>query len=61
MRIITSTNVPSPCINDCCLNDADMCMGCFRLLEEILIWGDADSPTRLEILERVEWRKNCSK
>ncbi len=49
--------VPSPCVDNCCLNDEDICMGCFRSLQEILDWGEADSTARREILRRVEERK----
>ena len=50
--------VPSPCIDKCCLGDDDICMGCLRSLQEILLWADADSLTRLEILRRVAIRKS---
>ncbi|MGB5224908.1 MAG: DUF1289 domain-containing protein [Arenicellales bacterium] len=45
-------------MDHCCLGDDDICMGCFRSLQEILSWGDADSLTRLEILRQVAIRKN---
>jgi predicted Fe-S protein YdhL (DUF1289 family) len=53
--------VASPCIDACCLNDDDICMGCFRSLQEILDWGGAGSPARLEILRQVEERKRSEK
>jgi len=49
--------VVSPCVESCCLNEDDICMGCFRSLQEILDWGDADSMRRSEILRQVEERK----
>ena len=49
--------VASPCVDNCCLNEDDVCMGCFRSLQEILDWGGADTSTRLEVLGRVEGRK----
>jgi len=30
--------VASPCVRNCCLNAADICIGCFRHIEEILAW-----------------------
>ncbi len=51
------TPVPSPCVDRCCLNDNDVCMGCFRSLQEILDWGGADSQARLEILGLAAERK----
>ncbi|NIA02902.1 MAG: DUF1289 domain-containing protein [Planctomycetia bacterium] len=53
----SNTAVPSPCVDRCCLNDNDVCMGCFRSLQEILNWGGADSQTRLEILQIVDARR----
>ncbi len=53
--------VPSPCVDKCCLNDNDVCMGCFRSLQEILDWGGADSQARLEILGMAEERKKKGK
>ncbi len=53
----SKTTVASPCVDNCCLNDDDICMGCFRSLQEILDWGGADSQLRLEILRQVDERK----
>jgi predicted Fe-S protein YdhL (DUF1289 family) len=50
--------VLSPCIDIRCLGDDDICTGCLRSLQEILLWADADSLTRLEILRRVAIRKS---
>ncbi|WP_090499962.1 DUF1289 domain-containing protein [Pseudomonas borbori] len=36
----------SPCVRRCCLDDGDMCLGCGRLLGEILEWSDADDARR---------------
>jgi len=43
-------NVQSPCTRNCCLNENDICLGCFRSLSEILIWGQASSVERNAIL-----------
>jgi len=55
------TCVQSPCIDNCCLNDDDICLGCFRSLQETLDWGGADSHARLEILRSVDVRKRGEK
>lgn len=49
--------IPSPCVRNCCLDDKDLCLGCLRTLEEILIWGEADSFKRLQILDNCSARK----
>ena len=47
----------SPCLRTCCLNDKDICLGCFRSLPEILSWSKADAATRQQILLSAEQRK----
>lgn len=49
--------VQSPCVRQCCLDDADVCLGCLRTLEEILAWGEADDMRRLRILDAVARRR----
>jgi uncharacterized protein len=41
----------SPCVRNCCLNDDDICLGCFRTLEEIVGWNEADNQQRRDILQ----------
>ena len=53
----TLSNVESPCVRNCCLDDKDMCLGCFRMLDEILIWGTASSQQQLDILKAIAVRK----
>jgi uncharacterized protein len=49
--------VPSPCIRNCCLNEEDVCVGCFRSLPEIVGWADADNATRQVILNHAKNRR----
>ncbi|MEH6713341.1 MAG: DUF1289 domain-containing protein [Paraglaciecola polaris] len=42
--------IASPCVRNCCLNNQDMCVGCFRMLDEIVGWGQATSIQRKSIL-----------
>ncbi|MEP1869041.1 MAG: DUF1289 domain-containing protein, partial [Paraglaciecola sp.] len=42
MKYKTELSVTSPCVRNCCLDKQDMCVGCYRLIDEILIWGQAD-------------------
>ncbi|MGX5724089.1 DUF1289 domain-containing protein [Metapseudomonas otitidis] len=39
----------SPCVRRCCLDDADICIGCGRSLSEILQWGEASDDRRQQI------------
>jgi predicted Fe-S protein YdhL (DUF1289 family) len=47
---------PSPCVRNCCLDDAEVCLGCGRTLDEILEWHQASVPRRLAILDAAGQR-----
>lgn len=46
----------SPCVGNCCLDPGDVCLGCYRHIDEITGWHQADSHARKAILERCETR-----
>lgn len=50
--------VQSPCIRHCCLNDEDICLGCFRSLDEIARWNEANNRERLTILQNAQQRRD---
>ncbi|UZE97041.1 DUF1289 domain-containing protein [Alkalimarinus alittae] len=47
----------NPCIRNCCLDDGDICLGCFRTLEEILAWRSLTLEQRTLVLIEVEKRR----
>ncbi|MEQ1739823.1 MAG: DUF1289 domain-containing protein [Methyloglobulus sp.] len=49
--------IPSPCIRNCCLNEEDVCLGCFRSLKEIVGWADTDNASRQIILANTKNRR----
>jgi len=49
--------VPSPCVRNCCLDDNDICLGCYRSITEITGWSGADHFKRSEILARCRQRR----
>lgn len=49
--------IPHPCVRNCCLDEDEVCMGCFRSLEEILAWHSATTEQKREILQRCVRRK----
>ena len=53
--------IPSPCVNNCCLNEEDICLGCFRSLDEMLAWGAASNAQRQAILDMTLHRKKGHK
>ena len=46
-----------PCVRNCCLDDDDICLGCFRSFEEIKRWGEALEPERFAILKNAQQRR----
>lgn len=52
-----SRQVKSPCINICCLDNEDVCSGCYRTGDEIMQWGRATNEERKNIMENVAQRE----
>ena len=60
--MMNDQNLPeSPCQRKCCLDDNDICLGCFRSLEEIIGWSHANKTERLDIIKRAQDRKEEKK
>jgi uncharacterized protein len=53
----TEEPIQSPCIRNCCLNDDDICLGCFRSLEEIVGWADFKNSIRQTVLQKTVCRR----
>jgi predicted Fe-S protein YdhL (DUF1289 family) len=49
-------SVPSPCVRNCCLDEENVCMGCYRTMSEICAWHDAPDGEKIEILIRSRSR-----
>lgn len=47
----------SPCVRNCCLDNDDICLGCFRSLGEITEWGQATPDRRKVILDNCQNRR----
>lgn len=47
----TERPVASPCVNICALDDADICIGCQRSVEEITRWSRMTNSERRVVLE----------
>lgn len=50
-------NIISPCVRNCCLNEENVCLGCFRSIDEILQWRDATEQQKQEIINLANARK----
>ena len=49
--------VESPCVRNCCLDENQICLGCFRSLTEIMQWTLVEENTRQEYICNAEKRK----
>ncbi|WP_083923047.1 DUF1289 domain-containing protein [Rheinheimera perlucida] len=52
--------VESPCVRNCCLDQQDCCLGCGRLLAEILEWHQASGQRQLQIVQQAQARLAAS-
>lgn len=48
----------SPCVGNCCLNNDDICLGCYRHIDEIVGWNGKERAEQIEIVERASERKS---
>lgn len=54
MFIGNSTNVITPCIGQCDLDDNDNCMGCYRSASEITDWMNKSDDEKIAIVIRCK-------
>jgi predicted Fe-S protein YdhL (DUF1289 family) len=50
-------SIASPCVRNCCLDDDDICLGCFRSVVEICGWSAASAADKTEILKKCAERR----
>ena len=53
------TPINSPCIGLCAVNDDNICIGCYRSLEEIGTWLQLDDKSKTQILTHCHDRKSA--
>ncbi|RKZ83211.1 MAG: DUF1289 domain-containing protein [Gammaproteobacteria bacterium] len=53
------SEISSPCVRNCCLDTNNICLGCFRSIEEIMKWSNVEtnSQQKQQILCNSEARK----
>lgn len=49
--------IESPCIRNCCLDQQDICLGCFRHIDEITGWGQFSDSKKAHIIENCQFRR----
>lgn len=55
---IDAVRVASPCVSLCILNESSVCGGCFRSIDEIRAWSEADDKTRYFIIAAARQRQS---
>lgn len=50
------SDVASPCVRQCTLDENDICVGCFRSLTDIVDWYKKSDAEKREVLMRCEKR-----
>ena len=53
----TQLSTESPCIRKCCLDHQDICLGCYRHIDEIRQWSQRTNEEKLIILSACQQRK----
>jgi predicted Fe-S protein YdhL (DUF1289 family) len=56
---VGESTLASPCIRICCLDEDNMCLGCFRTLDEIKAWTATDNPGRALVLQHCAQRREA--
>ncbi|WP_084888689.1 DUF1289 domain-containing protein [Vibrio sp. qd031] len=58
---IECCSVESPCVRNCCLDEHDICVGCFRSIDEIVAWSGASDQEKITVLHHCHARKQVRK
>lgn len=53
--------VANPCIRHCCLNEQNICLGCYRTLDDILSWHQATDDQKRQMLQQARQRQASAK
>ncbi len=48
--------IDNPCVRNCCLDHADVCLGCGRHVDEITGWHQATDAEKQQILQKAAER-----
>jgi len=49
--------IQSPCVAKCGVNEDDICMGCYRNIDEIVGWSKADDAFKAQVWKKIPGRK----
>ena len=57
---MSETEIKSPCVSICVLDDDDICMGCYRSADEITDWLMTSDEEKREVLRNAKSRMEAS-
>lgn len=52
---------PSPCVRRCTLDAQDVCVGCFRTVDEIMRWSAMADDEKWQVLAELDTRRRRQK
>ena len=52
----TMSEIKSPCISVCALNDDGLCIGCWRTADEIAAWSSLDDDDKRGVVKIAQQR-----
>jgi predicted Fe-S protein YdhL (DUF1289 family) len=52
--------IDSPCVRNCCLDDTDVCIGCYRTLDEIKAWLSLPDAEKQVVLLLCQQRREAA-
>ncbi len=54
--IKTTPEIESPCVCNCCLDEQDICLGCFRHIDEIVSWRKLNNTEKNTVIQQCHKR-----
>ncbi|MBQ4852633.1 DUF1289 domain-containing protein [Pseudoalteromonas sp. MMG012] len=55
--ITLTQSIDIPCVRRCCLDNNDVCIGCYRTLQEILDWHELSTEQKHSVIQQCNQRK----
>ena len=50
-------DINKPCIKKCCLNEEEICLGCFRTFNDMCLWNKASIEEKKKMMGMADKRK----
>jgi len=57
---MSKEEILSPCIRNCCLSQQDICLGCFRHIDEIVGWRSLSVANKQAVLLKCRERQKIN-